>query len=113
MKRITLEALIRSHRDTPYNQQYEYILTLISEGRIKPLKASGTNGKHPALYREYWLIEQEKDYLALEEELKYRLHPLLSVDYYLSHLRNYEKDRVWVLRLSEYLRQSSEYLGYA
>ena len=37
MKRITLEALIRSHRDTPYNQQYEYILTLISEGRIKPL----------------------------------------------------------------------------
>ena len=113
MKRIPLEALIRSHRDTPYNQQYEYILTLISEGRIKPLKASGTNGKHPALYREYWLIEQEKDYLALEEELKYRLHPLLSVDYYLSHLRNYEKDRVWVLRLSEYLKESREYLEYA
>jgi len=113
MKRITLESLVRSHQDIPYNQQYEYILTLISEGRIKPLKASGTNGKHPALYREYWLIEQEKDYLALEEELKYRLHPLLSVDYYLSHLRNYEKDRVWVLRLSEYLKESREYLEYA
>ena len=70
MKRVSLEALTQSCRDSPYEDQCKYVLKLISDGRVKPLKASGTNGKHPALYREYWLIEQEKDCHALEEELK-------------------------------------------
>lgn len=111
MKRISLNDLLHPHRDIPYEQQYRQICTLISEGKIKPLKASGTNGKHPALYREYWLLEQEKDYRLLEEELKYRLHPLIAVDYYLSHLKNYEKDRPWVWMLSEYLKQNKEKLN--
>lgn len=112
MKRISLEALLHSHRNDTYEQQYQYILTLIAEGRIKPLKASGTNGKHPALYYEYWLIEQKKDYSIYEEELKYRLHPTISVDYYLSHLKKYEQDRQWILKLSEYLNKSREKLNY-
>lgn len=112
MKRVSLEALTHSCRDIPYEDQCKYVLNLISDGRVKPLKASGTNGKHPALYREYWLIEQEKDCHALEEELKYRLHPLISVDYYLSHLKNYEKDRQWVWLLSEYLKHSRDRLRY-
>ena len=110
MKRISLENILESRQNVSYEQQYQYILTLLSKGRIKPLKASGTNGKHPALYREYWLLEKEKDYGALEQELKYRLHPLISIDYYLSHLKNYEQDRQWILRLSEYLRQNREKL---
>ena len=112
MKRVSLEALTHSCRDIQYEDQCKYVLKLISDGRVKPLKASGTNGKHPALYREYWLIEQEKDCHALEEELKYRLHPLISVDYYLSHLKNYEKDRQWVWLLSEYLKHSRDRLRY-
>lgn len=112
MKRITLENLLCSKQDISYRQQYEYILSLCREGRIKPLKASGTNGKSPALYREYWLAKQEKDYGTFEEELKYRLHPMISVQYYLSHLKNYEQDRQWVLMLSEYLKKYREKLDY-
>lgn len=112
MKRISLEALLHTHRNDTYEQQYQYILALISEGRIKPLKASGTNGKHPALYYEYWQIEQKKDYSSFEEELKYQLHPMISIDYYLTHLKNYEQDRQWILRLSEYLKNSREKLDY-
>ena len=59
-KRVSLDWIFdnmcRLSRDISYEQQYQRILDLISEGRIVPLKASGTNGKHPALYREYWLI---------------------------------------------------------
>lgn len=110
MKRISLEEILHSQRNISYEQQYQYILTLLSKGRIKPLKASGTNGKHPALYREYWLSEKEQDYSTWEQELKYQLHPLISIDYYLSHLKNYGQDRQWILRLSEYLRQNREKL---
>ena len=101
MKRISLEKLLCSHQFTAYEQEYQYVLTLLSEGKIRPLKASGTNGKHPALYREYWIVKQEKDYSKFEEELKYRIHPLIAIDYYLSHLSVYEQDRPWVLMLSE------------
>ncbi len=113
MKRVSLEELIRGRQNAAYKQQYEYILGLILEGKIKPLKASGTNGKSPALYREYWLAEPQKDYSKWEEELKYQLHPMISVDHYLSHLANYEQDRQWVLMLSEYLKKSREKLRYS
>ena len=113
MKRISLEELICGRQNAAYRQQYEYILGLILEEKIKPLKASGTNGKSPALYREYWLAEPQKDYSKWEEELKYQLHPMISVDHYLSHLANYEQDRQWVLMLSEYLKKSREKLRYS
>lgn len=112
MKRISLEELLRARQNAAYRQQYEYVLTLISEGKIKPLKASGTNGKRPALYREYWMAELQKDYSILEEELKYQLHPMIAVDYYLSHLANYEQDRQWVLMLSGYLKKDRGKLKY-
>ncbi len=112
VKRITLEHLVRSKSDLPYREQYQYITELIEKGKIKPLKASKTNGKKPALYREYWLIEPKKDYSAYEEELKYNVHSLISIDYYLSHLEVYVKEREWVLRLSDYLKHKKENLEY-
>ena len=51
MKRISLEALLRTMQDQSYQEQYEYIRKLLEEEKIKPVKASRTNGKKPALYR--------------------------------------------------------------
>lgn len=112
MKRISLEELIKSHTWDSYEQQYHFIVKLLQQEKIKPVKSSGTNGKSPALYRSYWIIEEKKDYSALEEELKYRLHPMIAVDYYLSHLENYEKDREFVLLLNHYLRSNQKMLSY-
>lgn len=112
LKRISLERLVQSKTELTYGQQYEYITGLIESGKIKPLKASKTNGKKPALYREYWLLEPKKDYSVYEEELKYRLHSLISIDYYLSHPDTYERERQWVLRLSDYLKHNREKLEY-
>ena len=61
MKRIGLEEVLRKQRDLPYEEQYRYVRRLLKEERIRPVKASGTNGKKPALYREYWLLEEEKE----------------------------------------------------
>lgn len=110
MKRISLDHLLNSRIDLSYNEQYAHIKKLLETGTVKPLKASGTNGKKPALYREYWLIEKQRDYTDLIEELKYSLSPLISVDYYLSNPKVYEQDRKWVLLLNEYLKKNLEKL---
>ncbi len=79
MKRVSLTQLLASHRNVPYKQQYDYILSLIKSGRIKPVSASPINGKSPALHQEYWLMEAEKNQTFLLEELQYDLHLILSI----------------------------------
>lgn len=119
MKRMMLEQIITKYgskaaksfdgiRD--YQTQYEIIMDLIKKEVIKPVKASGLNGKKPALYREYWMIEEKKDYSHLIEELKYQITPAIRTDYYLAHLEQYEQDRDWVLMTNEYLKNSSKLL---
>ena len=112
MKRISLEQLLRSYQNENYAGQCRRICGLLDSGRIRPVKASGTNGKTPALYREYWLMEEQKNYEELREELMYQLVPLLSVDYYLNHLSIYEQDRKWVLLLNTYLKERRELLEH-
>lgn len=104
MKRISFDDLVRNRRLLSYEQQYAYIMELLEAGQIKPLLASGKNGKKPALYREYWLIGEKKETQALEEELKFALVPAISIDYYLKHLEVYREERPWVLMLNAYLR---------
>ena len=48
-KRITLETLLARSRKSDYKEQYSYITGLLGAGRIRPLKASGKDGKKPAL----------------------------------------------------------------
>lgn len=105
MKRVSLEQLLKPYTNENYIRQSHRILELLNSGKIRPVRASGTNGKSPALYREYWLAEEKKDYEELREELTYRLVPLLSVDYYLNHPAVYEQDREWVLKLNTYLKE--------
>ena len=108
MKRTTLEALLAGKRQLDYRQQYTYITGLLEAGRIRPLKASGKNGKKPALYREYWLEEEKKDVSPLLEELRYRLVPSISIDYYLAHPEVYDEERPWVRLLDAWLREKRD-----
>lgn len=111
MKRISLEDISAKRPEMDYAKLYSYIRQQLEAGTLKPVKASGVNGKQPALYREYWIFEAARDYSHLEEELKYGLHPLLSVDYYFSHLDAYQQDRPWIQMLSAYLRSQPDALS--
>lgn len=104
MKKKDLNQLLKQHTAATYEEQYRLITGLVQDGMIKPVKASGLNGKKPALYREYWILEPKKDYQDLIEELKFRLVPAIHVDYYLAHPDIYAEDRQWVLLMDEYLR---------
>lgn len=113
MKKISLDELLKKYLDMPYARQYEHIIRLIEEGKIRQSIASGTNGKHPALYLKYYIVEEKKDYSALEDELKYTLNPAIDVDYYLRHPDNYEEDRGMVRKLDRYLREEKDRLAYS
>ncbi|MEY8390863.1 hypothetical protein D3Z36_03910 [Lachnospiraceae bacterium] len=111
MKRISLNELLSRCPEEAYGRQYTYIMELITEGKLKPVKSAGSNGRTPALCLSYWLLEEaDVSREELEEELNYKLVPALSIDYYLSHLTEYKKDRPWVLLLNEYLLSSRNYL---
>lgn len=111
MKKILLEKLLGKCREQTYQKQYEYIMNLLEEQKIKPVKASRLNGKSPALYREYWVLEEKKDYSTYIEELRYEIVPDISVDYYLRHLESYEADRTRVLELNQYLKNKKRHFS--
>lgn len=104
MKRVSLDELMKLHSGFDYGQHYTYIMELLDSGKLRPVKNAGTNGKSPALGLSYWMAEEDKSYGELEEELKFRLEPMISIEYYLAHLKEYQKDRRWVLLLNEYLK---------
>lgn len=111
MKRISLEELLQKHPNDSYQQQYARIMELLGQGKLKPVKNAGHNGKKPALCLSYWQAGEEGGgSQELEEELKYHLEPVISISYYLSHLEEYQKDRPWVQMLNTYLKESRHLL---
>ncbi|MEZ3432114.1 MAG: hypothetical protein K1W36_18195 [Lachnospiraceae bacterium] len=78
MKKINLDILSSQYRIFEYRALYAKVMALIEGGSIKPVKASGTNGKSPALYKEYWIIEEKQDMSGCLDELNYEIVPSIS-----------------------------------
>lgn len=104
MKKISLDALEAKYRITEYRALCAKVRELIDAEKIKPVKASGINGKSPALYREYWIVEEKQDFSAYYDELSFDIVPAISTDYYKAHIDQYVQDRPWVLLLNDYLK---------
>lgn len=109
MKRVALEQLNKKIHASSYHELCTYIYAQVEKGCLKPVRASKTNGKKPALYREYWVIEQKPDYRVYEEELTYQMSTLIRTDYYLRNMEQYVKDRAWVLQLNQFLLHMQEF----
>jgi len=108
MKKVNLDSLASQYRITAYKDLHAKIMELIEDKKIKPVKASGINGKSPALYREYWLLEEKQDVSKYLEELTFVISPAISTDYYKAHIDQYILDRQWVLLLNQYLKNKKE-----
>lgn len=111
MRKITYEQVISGKRFDDYSKEAEYILNLIEKGRIKPVMKSPQNGKRPALHTRYWLLDEKKDYSELIEELRNNITPFIDIDYYLKHPEVYEKERRYVIALSDYIDRHKEELA--
>lgn len=106
-EKINLDTLSSQYRIFEYRALYAKVMALIEGDSIKPVKASGTNGKSPALYREYWIIEEKQDMSNYLDELNYEIVPSISTDYYRTHIAQYIQDRPWVLLLNDYLKNNN------
>ncbi|MDE7477291.1 MAG: DUF2220 domain-containing protein [Lachnospiraceae bacterium] len=106
MKKTNLDALSAKYKISDYKELYTKVIALIDDRKIKPVKASGINGKSPALYREYWVLEEKQDVSQYINELNYDIVPAISTDYYQSHIEQYIQDRQWVLLLNDYIKKN-------
>ena len=104
MKRISLHDIESQYKIQQYRDLYDRVMVLIDAEKIKPVKAAGKNGKKPALYNEYWVLEQQEDNTVYIEELSYLFVPMISTHYYLHHIKQYREDREWLLLLNQYLK---------
>ena len=104
-KKVSYDELISGKRFSSYQDEVDYIMRLIGQGELEPVKSSPKNGKRPALYTRYWKIIEDRDYSDYIDELRGRISARIEIDYYLNHLDIYVKERPYVLQLSEYLEK--------
>lgn len=83
---------------------------MIKDQRIKIVKASGTNGKKPALYNRYTIIKEKEDNSKYFEEIDYKLIPELNVSYFRSNIEKYKECRKYILKLNDFLVNKIEVL---
>ncbi len=110
--KTTYDALIKGKQFKNYQEEYDFLKNLIDTGKISPIKASGTNGKKPAMYRGFWVFEEEADYSEYLDELKYKLSAHINPEFYLKHPEVYDKEREYVIALSDYLSHRSDKLQF-
>lgn len=106
--KIKLNEIMQTNPAMDYTQIHHYICTQVESGRLTPVKASGLNGKKPALYNAYWLFQEEQDYSEIQEELRYQINPLLNTEYYQKNPEKYKEDKRQIRLLSQYLTKDKD-----
>lgn len=109
-KRVSLEDIKIIYKLENYTELVKCVKDLIEDGKIKPVIASKTNGKKPALFNDYHVLKKKKDYSEYIEELKFRLSPSIFNGYYLNNIERYEKDREDILRFNQYIMECKDRL---
>lgn len=109
--KLTLDEISKLYRIDDYSTLARFIMDKIEGGILDPIKYSKTNGKSPALYNSYRVIAPVIDYSDYKEELQYRLHSTLKMDYYINNLEKYKQDREYIISLSNYLDINKDLLS--
>lgn len=109
--KVSLEELEKLYKVNDYLKLKDIIIELIDTEQIKPIKASGLNGKKPALFTMYRIIAKKEIRSDIIDELNYKLHPLLQLEYYYKNVDIYEIDREYITKLSEFLKNNKEQLN--
>lgn len=111
-KRKSLEVIQKEQHIDDYQFLFDFIIQRIKSGELKVIKASGINGKKPALYNEYWEIQEKAGMDENEIELlTYKLHSSLDASFYIKNPDKYKKDSVYIKLLNAYLKEQKEKLS--
>lgn len=109
--KITLDELESLYKVNDYKQLSDLVLSLIKDEKIKIIKASGTNGKKPALYNRYIILKDKKDNTKYFEEIDYKIIPELNISYFRRNIDKYKENRKYILKLNDFLLNERELLN--
>jgi len=85
---------------------------LVRDGVMSPVKASGLNGRDPALYEKYRIIVKKNvPDPATRQKLLTWFHPLINTSHYLTHFNDYQKDEPFLLKLDSFLKQHADLIS--
>lgn len=108
-KSITETELRKISKEGDYLLFHSMIEKMVANGLLKPVKASGSNGRIPPLYNKYWIIKPREDYSEYMEAIR-RLNPRLNISAYLQGPEMYKKHLEIVEGISRYLWYQVELL---
>lgn len=86
------------------------VAVLVEKGWLKPVRASGANGRLPPLYNRYRIIKPPEDYSGHTEAIR-RLNPVLNIAGYLERPQLYVKHLSIIEGLSTYLWYKQDLLN--
>ena len=110
--KLYLSNIEKEHPDLSYEELYDYIFELISDGKLAPVKSALTNGRKPALPVMFWM-EAYEEYMTSQLSMCYCLtgdgdyiaQKALKFERLLSPLETasdkYEKVQVEVMNIGE------------
>ncbi|MCB2299043.1 Wadjet anti-phage system protein JetD domain-containing protein [Clostridium tagluense] len=102
-KRIDIDELQQYLNISNYMELVDVVINLINEEVILPVKSSKLNGKKPALYNKYTVVEEKEDNTKYTQELSYSINIKLDKTYYMKNIDKYKEDRKFILSLSKFL----------
>lgn len=102
-KFIEIDEIEKIYKTEAYDDLCRIVAELIKQEEILPVKNSGWNGKRPALYKKYRILEKDEDNTELFNEINYKLSTKLSIEYYKNHLDKYKEHRKYILMLSDFI----------
>ncbi|MGH4050166.1 MAG: Wadjet anti-phage system protein JetD domain-containing protein [Clostridium sp.] len=102
-KRIDIDELRQYLNISEYIELARTVANLINDEVIMPIKSSKLNGKKPALYNRYTIIDEKEDISMYISELSYGINIRLDKTYYIKNIDRYKDDRKFILSLSNFL----------
>ncbi len=110
-KRIDIDELQQYLNISDYMELVSVVSNLINEEVIIPIKSSKLNGKKPALYNRYTVVDAKEDNTKFTQELSYGINIKLDKTYYMKNIDKYKQDRKFILSLSKFLDERIELLN--
>jgi len=109
-KKITIEEIEKVYKVSTYNDLNILVSKLIENNEIEAIKSSGGNGKKPALYKRYRIVEEEEDNSVYLEELDYKILSKFNISYYKKNMNKYKEHREYILALNSFIKENEDLL---
>lgn len=109
-RRINIDEMQQYLNIEDYIELANVVKNLINEEVILPIKSSKLNGKKPALYNRYTIIDEKQDNSKYIQELSYGINIQLDKTYYMKNIDKYKEDRKFILSLSRFIDERIDLL---